>query len=262
VRFASRLGFRIERKTYAAIKTLHDEITKAPAPRVLEEINKLYMFSSAEAAFRLLRHSGLLKDCFPELDEMISARKDKGAMLWACLGVLDSDSASLDPPLSIKFAMLLYAPFLWNLEARRARGEKEDAAAAAHDVINPFSTRFCVPKRVVYEVVAILSAYPRLHDTTRRFSKTRFVVQPSFLHSFLAYRMAARAGAIEEPRLGYWEDLFAEHVPDRRMSLSSLMDAPSSPRPKRKRAGRGRRRRPAQGAAKPAEGAKPAEAGE
>lgn len=68
-RFAARLGFEIEKETFAAIpKTL--EITKKVAPeRIHDEMVKLLSVDKPSLGFELMRRSGLLRLIMPELED-------------------------------------------------------------------------------------------------------------------------------------------------------------------------------------------------
>jgi len=67
-RFAARLGFEIEEKTFSAIpKTL--EITKKVAPeRIRDEVVKMLAAARPSVGFELMRESGLLKLILPEME--------------------------------------------------------------------------------------------------------------------------------------------------------------------------------------------------
>ena len=58
IKFATRLGFRIEDDTWAAMRELAPELERSAAPRVLEEILRLLRSGSALGAFRMLRACG------------------------------------------------------------------------------------------------------------------------------------------------------------------------------------------------------------
>src|SRR5216110_3022718 len=83
VALAARLGFTIESRLVAAIRTHRNEIAKSSMPRLLEEYYKILRAGSSERAFRGLAEVGLL--------EPISAELHRGATeaLWRSLAALD-----------------------------------------------------------------------------------------------------------------------------------------------------------------------------
>ncbi len=70
VRFAARLGFRIEPETMAAIQRLHSHITRVSAERIHSEIVRILIEGGARRGFELLDESGLLEDILPEVSAM------------------------------------------------------------------------------------------------------------------------------------------------------------------------------------------------
>src|SRR5262249_12705218 len=60
VKFATRLGFRIDEGTWRAMCELAPELERSAKPRVLEEILRLMRSGTALGAFRMLRACGAL----------------------------------------------------------------------------------------------------------------------------------------------------------------------------------------------------------
>ena len=89
VKFSSRLGFTIEKKTLAAMKKYHKCILTAAVPRVCEEVFRLFPYGHSAEAFRLMYESGMLGDLLPSLVKFIE--KDGGAksVTFKYLKVLD-----------------------------------------------------------------------------------------------------------------------------------------------------------------------------
>ncbi len=67
VRFAVKLGFEIEAKTYNAVKQLASEINVVSAERITEEIKKILLSPDPARGIELLNKTGLLKQILPEL---------------------------------------------------------------------------------------------------------------------------------------------------------------------------------------------------
>ena len=69
IRFASKLGFKIEEQTFNAIKEDAYRITLISKERIREEVFKLLNSPYPSYGLKLLRESNLLKYIIPELDE-------------------------------------------------------------------------------------------------------------------------------------------------------------------------------------------------
>ena len=70
IRFAARFGFEIEPATMAAIRRLHDRITRVSPERIRDELVRILTEGAARLGLELLDSSGLLKDILPEVAAM------------------------------------------------------------------------------------------------------------------------------------------------------------------------------------------------
>jgi poly(A) polymerase len=67
IRFASQLNFDIEADTFAAIMSQAERLSIVSQERIIDELNKIIRTAVPSYGFKLLFHSGLLKQFFPEL---------------------------------------------------------------------------------------------------------------------------------------------------------------------------------------------------
>jgi poly(A) polymerase len=70
IRFASTLGFEIEKKTWEALCKKASKIREVSLERIREELVKIFTRSGAARGFTLLSESGLMKEILPEVDAM------------------------------------------------------------------------------------------------------------------------------------------------------------------------------------------------
>jgi poly(A) polymerase len=70
VRFAARLSYEIEPKTFAAIQRLAANIGQVSRERIRDELDKMLTEGLARRAFELLDSTGLLKQVLPEIAAM------------------------------------------------------------------------------------------------------------------------------------------------------------------------------------------------
>ena len=70
IRFAARLGFKLETKTLAAMQRFAGEIGQVSAERVREELTLMLTEGGARRAFEMLEESGLLVEVLPEVARM------------------------------------------------------------------------------------------------------------------------------------------------------------------------------------------------
>jgi poly(A) polymerase len=67
VRFAARLEYEIEAKTFSAIRKLAPQIHQVSRERVAQELHKMLTEGRARGAFELLDATGLLREVLPEI---------------------------------------------------------------------------------------------------------------------------------------------------------------------------------------------------
>jgi putative nucleotidyltransferase with HDIG domain len=78
IRFAARLGFRIEEATYNGIISEAHRIEIVSQERIADELNKLLLTQQPSRGFKLLFDTGLLKLIFPELHRMQGVERIQG----------------------------------------------------------------------------------------------------------------------------------------------------------------------------------------
>ena len=72
VRFATKLGFRIDPATEAPIRKLTGLLEKIPAARLFEETLKLFLGGYALQTFEQLRHYNLFEKLFPQTEDILA----------------------------------------------------------------------------------------------------------------------------------------------------------------------------------------------
>jgi len=111
VRFASQLGFRIEKSSLEAINRNRNRIKIISRERVVDELNKILLSEKPSVGFALLHKTGMLRLILPELialegiDEIEGQRhKDN---FWHTLEVVDNISENTND-LWLRWAALLH----------------------------------------------------------------------------------------------------------------------------------------------------------
>lgn len=111
VRFASQLGFRIEKHSLQAITRNKNRIRIISKERVVDELHKILLSPKPSVGFGLLHQTGLLKLILPELTALEGIDEVEGQRhkdnFWHTLEVVDNIAESTDD-LWLRWAALLH----------------------------------------------------------------------------------------------------------------------------------------------------------
>ncbi len=78
IRFATQLGFEIEKTTFEALKEVRERLKIISHERITDELKKILMASRPSVGFYLLDEAGVLKIIFPELIAMKGVEQREG----------------------------------------------------------------------------------------------------------------------------------------------------------------------------------------
>lgn len=78
IRFATRLGFEIEPKTFDALKAMRERLKIISQERITDELKKIILASRPSIGFYLLDDAGVLEIIFPEFVEMKGVEQREG----------------------------------------------------------------------------------------------------------------------------------------------------------------------------------------
>jgi len=240
VRFAAKLGFRIEQHTAAAIKEAAGLLDAIPAARLFDEILKLFLAGQGAATLQLLRRHHLLEHLFPEAEQHM-ARDVRAAELMAAAMASTDRRVAEDRPVTPAFilAALLWPAASLRAEQLRDRGEPPVPAmhSAAQQVIAEACHRVAIPKRFSQPMREIWELQHRL-ENPRGKRAAELPEQRRFraAYDFLLLREAAGE---ETGGVGEWWTRFQELDPGARVEEVAAQEPAGG---KRGRRG-GRRRR-------------------
>ena len=203
VKFASRLGFTIEKDTERAIGKLHSMILLAAPPRVCEEVFRLFPYGKSEAAFRMMWEYGLLGDLLPELSDFI--RRDGGveSRTWKYLATLDRYEKAMakqgyEVPNGLRAASLYAA---W----------AHDCPGKSREIMGTMLKSLKIPKATYFTAVLMIDSVKRLSKPPDR-NRLRILRNRDFLDMLDFNRIVVRAEGRTEQVLDQWQDLYNEEM--------------------------------------------------
>ena len=201
IKFSSRLGFSIERRTLAAMKRHHACILTASIPRVCEEVFRLFPYGKSAEAFRLMWSCGLLGDLMPQLAKAIDASGGAKSPAWKYLAVLDSleqlrVGEGNEVSNGLRAAVLMTVLF-------KADGKE----GASRRVMQVMQDALKTPKATYFTAVLLLESAVRLTKPPVK-GRSRFVHNRDFLDALDYNRIVMRAEGKDESVLDAWADLY------------------------------------------------------
>jgi len=247
VRFAAKLDFDIERHSAEPIRRLAPMLRDIPAPRLFEEVLKLFLSGYAEHTFELLLEYDLFAPLFPATAAAMERDSGYTSRLIRQALINTDERIEQGKPVTPAF---LFAALLWPaLPARalelQARGMPPIPAMqeAAHLVLTEQCRRTAIPKRFSIPAREIWDMQERL---PRRQGKRADLLleHPRFRAGYDFLLLREEAGEQTDGLGDWWTDYQEAGDSARRAmirALGSKDEAGGAPR-KRRRSG-GRRRR-------------------
>jgi poly(A) polymerase len=213
VRFAAKLGFEVEPKTRAPIRTMAALLDNVPPSRLFDEMIKLLQTGHSLASLAELRKQGLQHGVFPVLDVLMNdAKPNDGREKFVNLALTDTDRrVGEGKPVAPSFmlACMLWHDVLDGWRQLKARGEApipalQQAVDAVFDArIGDISGR----GKLAADMRDIWLMQPRLERRTGNGPFT-LIEQPRFRAGFDFLRLRAEVGEIDA-ELGTWWEAFS-----------------------------------------------------
>jgi poly(A) polymerase len=243
VRFAAKLGFRIEPRAEAAIMELHGLLEHVPPARLFDEMQKLFMAGYAVETFELLRRYQLFKALFPATDALLAEQLDGYPRTLLIRGLESTDQRvgegkSVTP--AFLFAVMLWDVVKSQIKTLMANGSNEHDAyvIATGDAMRAQSDHVANPKRFATQSKEIWLLQHRLAQRHGR-RPLRLLSHPRFRAAYDFLMLRIEAGE-ETAELGEWWTRF--QAADETERATMMVELPHGQRSLRKR--RRRRKRP------------------
>jgi poly(A) polymerase len=215
VRFAAKLGFRIEADTERLIQPLGPLLGDIPPARLFDEMLKLFMGGSALANFEMLRHYDLFRQLFPLTEQSLTHEENH-------------------------FPLTLISHGMANTDARIAAGKpvtQHSAHALQHagsQIIAEQAQVMATPRRFSLPMREIWMLQLRLEQKGGR-RRARVLEHPRFRAAYDFLLLRGEAGEVSKDICDWWTE-FQETQPEQ-----GEQQQPRT-RPRRKRRNRSRRK--------------------
>jgi len=239
VRFAAKLGFRIDAESEAAIHKLGYLLAEVSPARLFDEFLKLMHGGVSLETFELLRHFGLFQYLFPTTEKALS--EPDGEWLGGFIAkALDNTDKRIGQGKSVNPAFLI-AVLLWgdvdkDLQKRLSRGEPMVPAMlqAGRASISKQVKYLSIPRRFTMVARDIWDMQPRLHRTGGK-RPFKLLEHPRFRAAYDFMCLRGQAGEEELVELCEWWTNFQTSNADERASAASKQKKPSGSKRRRSR---------------------------
>jgi poly(A) polymerase len=255
VRFAAKLSFEIEEKTAEPIRRLAPLLRDIPAPRLFDEVLKLFLGGHAERTFELLVHYDLFAPLFPATAAALEQDPDyTGRLIQQAMANTDIRIRE-GKPVTPAF---LFAALLWPaLPARVAHHQDKGMPPipamqeAAHDITLEQCRRIAIPKRFTIPMREIWDMQERL--PRRQGKRADLLLENPRFRAGYDFLLLRESAGEKTGNLGQWWTRYQDVSDSQRREMIrelSLEDG-KSPARKRRRGGNSSRKRRTPGTDKP-----------
>jgi len=250
VRFAAKLGFRIDPVTEAPLHDLGHLLLNVSNARMFEEVLKLFHGGYALETYEMLRHYGLFKFLFPLTDDSLANEDEHFPRVLLPRALANTDQRieegkPVNP--AFLFAAILWEPVRLGMQKRVEQGLNayEALVQVGDEVLRDEMRHVSIPKRFSFPMREIWALQSRF---TRRQGKNayRLLENKRFRAAYDFLLLRAHAGE-ESPELADWWTRFQEVDADARTAMIQSLAPESGDGKKSKR--RRRRRKPKSGGA-------------
>ncbi|AOU98550.1 poly(A) polymerase [Acidihalobacter yilgarnensis] len=211
VRFAAKLGFRIEAESEAPLFELAPLLADVAPARLFDEVLKLFQGGAAVQSFELMRHYGLFGVLFPATEAALATEIDGFPLTFLRQALENTDRRVAEgKPVTPAF---LFAALLWEPVRQRVRdlnsdelGEIPALQIAAAEISAEQTRRISLPKRFSLPMREIWTQQPRFAQRQGK-RPMRLMAHPRFRAAYDFLCLRARVGEIDVELSDWWTRL-------------------------------------------------------
>lgn len=222
LRFAAKLGFKLDAATAAPLHELGHLLLNVSPARLFEEVLKLFHTGYALETYELLRHYDLFRFLFPRTDESLAGEEQNFPRVLLPHALANTDlrieqGKPVNP--AFLFAAMLWEPVRLSMLRRIAQGAHpvEALMQAGEEILREEVRHVAIPKRFSFPMREIWELQSRF---TRRQGKNAFRLMENkrFRAAYDFLLLRAHAGE-ESQELADWWTRFQEVDADARMDM-------------------------------------------
>lgn len=239
VRFAVRLGFNLHSSCVEPIPRMASLLREIPAPRLYDEVLKLFFGGYAVQTFESLRHHHLFAALFPETERCLGLEHD-GFPLTFLAHALDRTDRRLQEGKPVMpyflFAALLWEPVRTRAEAKIAEGINDIIAYqdASAEVVERQLHQTAFPRSVGQPMREIWGLQPRFARLSGH-RPSRLLTHPRFRAGYDFLMLRAESGEADPALAEWWTRFEAADDAERKAMLREADRTPGRAKRRRRR---------------------------
>jgi poly(A) polymerase len=213
VRFAAKLGFDIESRTYAAMEGAVEDLPRCSSPRLLEETFRLIRQGSAEPALKLVHALDALKLLLPPVSAYLGEQDAAGVeQYWRFVSMMDARltaGAEFDDSMILAALLLPIAldePEESEPTSPEDEGRPASVAQAIESLLASLVQQARLPRRIAERCRMILLAQRTLAGLRRRRGGLMgFRGHPLFDEALAVFEIWVETTGEHKEALGRWK---------------------------------------------------------
>lgn len=209
VRFAVKLGFKLDENCEQVIYQLAGLLSNIPAARLYDEVLKLFLFGCALQTFESLRHYGLFQVLFPATEKCLGIEEQGFPRLLISKALQNSD-ARIAEGKSVTayflFAALLWEPVQILAQQKIAQGMPEFLAyqEAAGEIISRQVKSTALPRHISLAMREVWGLQPKFNARIGA-KPSRLLTHPRFRAGYDFLLLRAETGGADPELAQWWE---------------------------------------------------------
>lgn len=208
VRFAVKLGFKLDDETESPIFEFAPLLKGIPAARLYDESLKLFLSGKGVETFELLRHYGLFETLFPQTEHCLKTEQNNFPRVFIARALENSDKRIADDKSVTPY--FLMAAFLWEsvqtlAKEQMCKGDDESFAYqnAVSKVLSTQVKSLSIPKRVTQSMREVWLLQLRFEKRIGG-RPYRLLSHPRFRAAYDFLLLRAETGGAEKEVAQWW----------------------------------------------------------
>ncbi len=239
VRFAAKLGFRIDEGAAHLMPRLSDLLRDIPPARLFEEVLKLFLGGFAAQTFEELLRYDLFRQLFPMTEEALAHEENAFPLTFVARALENTDQRVAEGRPVTPF--FLFAVLLWEPVRRRAEVLEEQGMTAfdamhvaAEEICARQVTTVALPRRFSTPMREVWQLQPRFEQRTGK-RAMRLLAHPRFRAAYDFLILRAETGEADPDLAAHWMKLQESDAATQQAMLSQPEKRGGSRRRNRRR---------------------------